>query len=101
MRTKRKIPVDIGIHVCYTMSIFNTEQRRSEMEKIGWKEWYCHLMQVAYDIACEGRDLTVDEYEKCERDGTESVVGACFADNLTDEDVDKFVKWFNGIASRD
>lgn len=77
-----------------------TTERKTEMEKIDWKEWFCHLMQVAFSISTEKNDLTTEEYENYEKDGTESLAGAAFAQNLTDADVADFNGWFAKIADR-
>lgn len=69
-------------------------------DKIDWKEWLCHLLEAAYGIADEKRDMTTEEYEEYEKDGTESVMSACFSDNLTDEDIEKFKGWMEDIANR-
>ena len=64
------------------------------------KSWFCHLMEVAYSITGVEKELSTAEYEEMEKDGTESVMGAFFSENLTDEDISQFKAWMEGIANR-
>ena len=64
------------------------------------KSWFCHLLEVAYDITREKKELTTEEYEAMEKDGTESITGAFFSSNLTDADIAEFKAWVEKIANR-
>ena len=64
------------------------------------KSWFCHLLEVAYDITSEEKELTTEEFEAMEKDGTESVTGGFFSSNLTDADIVEFKAWVEKIANR-
>lgn len=66
---------------------------------IPWKEWFAHLIQVAFDIASEKRDLTGKEYEEYETDGGGNIVDDFYA-NFTEQDAQEFLDWVSKIASR-
>lgn len=64
------------------------------------KSWFCHLLEVAYDITEETHEITDKEFNEMEKDGTESIMGAFFSDNLTDSDIAKFKYWMEEISNR-
>ena len=68
--------------------------------KTDWRDWFCHVIEVAYGISVSQEDMTEEEYTEAERDGTESVMGCCFSENLTDADIKKFMGWVEEIANR-
>ena len=50
-----------------------------------WQDWVAHLLQVAYDIAQEKRDLTFEEYVEYEKDGG-GMLAHEIANNMTEDD---------------
>lgn len=62
----------------------NTTATATE-EPTRWQDWVAHLLQVAYDIAQEKRDLTFEEYVEYEKDGG-GMLAHEIADKMTDDD---------------
>lgn len=69
-----------------------------ESKPTPWKDWLAHLLEVAYEIATERRDLTDEEYGAYESDS--GMLADELAHKITDVDVDKIISLVNEIKNR-
>lgn len=63
--------------------------------------WFAHTIGMAYEIANTEEDITDADFDSLARDGGSGGMAVeDFANNLTEEDIAEFLKFWNKVVTR-